>query len=486
MVNTKLIKLLRTFSKKEITKFRDFVRSPYFNKNKNVVMLGEKVLGFYPGFNSELFTVENIYKKIFGSEVFDYFKIKNIISDLYQLAVLFLKIRAGENKEYENEINLLNELHERKLDVVYSQIEKRVSDYLNVSLVKDEEYYYLRHHLGKINTSHYKFEKSGYTFNQIQNEFDTFLDYSLIGLLRLYSKMLHNKNHGNINFNMAMFENVWEYVKDKTFEGNPSCQVYKQTILLELTRDEEEYRKLLRLKQMYSDNIPNEDMYYILQFINSFAVYRLKLGDESYYKDRFNSFKETLERNFIPANNFLFVNFISTFTSACMAGEYEWAEDFINRYQKGIAPNEEKTNSLNYCKAFLAYRLKEYDKALEYFAKTNFKIYLMKVMVKSYSLRIFYEQNMHEQTIAAIDAFRHYLKSEKLIAEEQKEAHYEFLKHVTELTNLKLEGAQKSNDENLFLLGERIKSMNSNPLGAKNWLTVKIAELNAVSGGLVN
>ncbi|MEO8513017.1 MAG: hypothetical protein ABI543_05630 [Ignavibacteria bacterium] len=477
MENTKLVKLLKTFSKGEVVKFGEYISSPYFNKNKNVESLGEEILNFYPDFTAVEFTKEKIYDKIFKGEKFDYFKFKNYISDLYQLAVSYLKLRTVEKREYENEITLLDELHERKLDLIYSQKERKVSDYLRNSMVKDETYYALRHQLGKINTSHFKFRKTGYSFNHIQNEFDTFLDYSLIGLLRLYSKMLHNKNHGNINFNMEMFDNLWEYVKDKEFEGNPSCQIYKQTILLELTRDEAEYRKLLTLKEKYNENIPREDMYYILQFINSFSVYRLKLGDESYYNDRFMSFREMIERDFIPSNNFLFVNFISTFTSACMAGEYKWSEDFLNRYQKGISPKEEKTNTLNYCKAFLAYRLMDFDKALEYFSKTKFKLYLMKVMVKSYSVRIYYEQNMIEQTISAVDTFRHYLKSENLMAEDQKTAHYEFLNLLTELSEIKFEGISKSSEENIELAIRKINKMQSNPLGTKNWLIEKANEM---------
>lgn len=477
MKNTKLAKLLSTFSKQEISKFGDFVKSPYFNKNKNVIRLAEVMLPYYPEFDSEQLEEHSIFSKTFGEGAFDYFKIKNIVSDLFALAVSFLKFSNVQKKDIDNEITLLSELHDRKLDNIYSQREKSVSARLNGFMVKDETYYYLRHQLGKINTSHYKFKRSGYSFNQIQNEFDTFLDYSLIGLLRLYSKMLHNKNHGNITFSMEMFENVWEYVKDKDFEGNPSCQIYKQTILLELTRDEAEYRKLLLLKQKYNSNIPDEDMYYILQFINSFSVYRLKLGDESYYKDRFMSFREILERSFIPANNFLYPNFISTFSSACMAGEYDWAEDFMSKYQNGISPPEEKANSLNYCRAFIAFRKKEFDKALEYFSKTNFKLYLMKVMVKSYSVRIYYEKNMFEQAISAVDAFRHYLKTEKLIAEDQKTAQFEFLRCLTRLAELKLEGVSRKNAHDLAVLKKEIMSMSANPLGAKNWLIEKAAEL---------
>jgi len=473
MKNTKLIKVLKTFSKGEMVKFRDFVKSPYYNKNKSVTELGDVILGFYPDFDSHDFTEENVFKKVFGGEKFDYFKIKNILSDLFQLAISFLKNLSGERKVNENEIDLLNELHERKLDLIYSQREKRISGYLNKSLIKDDTYYYLRHHLGKINTSHYKFEKSGYSFNQIQNEFDTFLDFSLIGLLRLYSKMLHNRNHGNIKFNMEMFDNVWGYIKDKDFEDNPSCQIYKQIIALELSRDEKDYRKLLSLKEKFQNKLSNIEDVYILHIINSYAVYRIKLGDESYYKDRFLSFKETVDRNFIPSQNLLFINFISTFTSACMANEYEWSERFMNRYLKEITPKEEKANTVNYCKGFLAYRMKDFDKALEYFSKTNFKLYLMKIMVKSYSVRIYYEQNMYEQVLSAIDAFRHYLKSEKMMAEEQKTAHYEFLKHLTDLTMLEIEGIEKNDDDKLPFIRKQIKEMQSNPLGAKNWLIEK-------------
>ena len=217
-------------------------------------------------------------------------------------------------------------------------------------------------------------------------------------------------------------------------------------------------------------------MYYILNCKNSFAVYRLKLGDELYYKDRFEAMKEILERNFVPLNNFLFPNFITTFTSACMAGNYEWAQEFMLKHQKGISPKEEAINTINYCNAFLAYRLKDFDKALKYFSKTNFKLYLMKVMVRSYSVRIYYEQNMTEQTLSAIDAFRHYLKTENLMAEDQKTAHYEFLKLLSDLTEIKIESVYKRNSEDLDLLKKHIERMSSNPLGSKNWLIEKVNE----------
>ena len=477
MVNTKLITLLKTLSKSEISKFRDFVSSPFYNKNQTVIKLCEEVIKFYPYFEPELCTEEFIFKKMFGKEKYNYFKLKNIISDLYQLSVTFLKLIAVEKNGIENDIYLLNEFHERKLDNLYTQKEKQINKYLDGIKIKDEFHYQTLYQLARVATSHYKFIKSGYSFNLIQNEFDIYLQYTLIVLLRNYSKMLTHKNHGNVEFNMEMFENVMEYIKDKNFEKNPSSRIYKQIIAVELFKEEKDYRQLIELKDKFSANLSVEDIYYILLVTNSYAAYRLKLGDESFYNDRFSILKEMIDRKIQLPEYILFINFINTFTAACLVSEYDWAEEFLKNFQKGIFPPEEVSNTVNFCKGFSAYKQKEYEKALDYFSKTTFKLFLVKVMVKSYSVRIYYEKNLYEQTFSAIDAFRHYLKSEKLIDEEQKIAHYEFLRHVSELTKLKEAGIKIKKDTNLIILKNRIKEMQSNPLGAKNWLIEKSENL---------
>lgn len=477
MKNTKLIALFRSFSKTEMSRLKDYVSSSYYNKNKLVTQLYNILNGYYPAFDSPKLEDEIIFRKMFPGEKYDYFKFKNITSDLFGLALEFLKLSAAETNDIDNEISLLNILHDRKLDNIYSQREKKVKQKLQNAEVKDEDNYLLQYQLERVNIAHYKFEGAAYTFDSIQNEFESFLRYSLTGMLRLYSKMLHNKNHGNIHFDMKMFENVWDYVKDREFEDNPSVTVYKHIIALELSKSIEDYKKLLEIKERYRNRIPDEEHYYILLVQNSFAAYMLKLGDEVFYRDRFSAFKEMFEFGFMNAEYIIYPNFISAFTSACMADEFDWADKLMQEAQNGISPADEKLNSVYYCRGFMAYRKKDFGKALQYFTKTKFRLYLMKVMVKSYTARIYYEQDHYEQTLSAADSFRHYLKSEKMMAEDQKSAHFEFLKYLSELTMLKIEGKKKINSDELEMLKRRIKQMVSNPLGAKNWLIEKAGEL---------
>ncbi|MBX7042090.1 MAG: hypothetical protein K1X85_04215 [Ignavibacteria bacterium] len=478
MKNTKLISLLRTFSKTESVKFREFVQSPYFNKNRLVIKTNEELAKYFPDFESGDFTEQNIYAKVFGDEKFDYFKIRNIFSDIYQLALSFLLVSATEGKRIENDITLLNEFHDRKLDNLYLQKEKQLRKNIGKH-TKDELYYYANYQLSKINTSHHKFEKFGYKFDLIQCEFDSFLSYSLLNLLKHYAKMLTNNNHGNIDFKMEMFEEIWSYVKEKDFSDLPSIQIYRQIIALELSRDEKDFILLRRLYDKHESVLSREDVFFILLEINSFAAFRLKSGDESYYGIRFSTFREIIEKNFFPENYILFMNFISVYTSACIVGEYGWAEDFAERFKNGISPVEESDNTINFCRGYLDLTLRKYDSALGHFAKTNFKLFLAKVMVRNYTIRILYEESLFEQAFSAIDSFRHYLKSEKLISGEVVTAQNEFLKYLSELINLKIE-AVNSGDSRLKLLEKQINSMTSNPLGSKNWLYRKVKELSKV------
>ena len=477
MRNSRTLKALKTLNTREFRRFKEYVHSPFFNKNRNVRKLIDVMDKYYPKFDSNSITEANIFNKIFPELDYDYFKLRNLLSELFKLYNSYLKIIAYEKTELEGDIDLLSELHDRKQDVPYRQIDSETEKKLSSSQIKDEYYFYLKHKLNKINTSHYKFDKSKkYEFDSIQTEFNSFLQYSITGLLQHYSKMLHNRNHGNIKYNMEMFDLVMEYIKDKDFRESPSCMIYKQIILVELSRKEEDYRKLLKLKEKFKNNISREDLYYVYLVMNSFSVGRLRMGDESYYKDRFAALKGVVDEQFFASDYILFPNFISTFTSACMIDEFKWASDFMEKHSDGISPVKEKNNTITYCKAFLAYRKREYDKALDLFAVTNFKFFLFKVMVRSYMLRIYYEKDLHEQTLNAVDAFRHYLKSEEMIDEDQKKAHYDFLKHLTTLSNMKIENNQKKNFPSIMSLEKQIQLMD-NSLGIRNWLLNKTKEL---------
>lgn len=133
MQNTRLVKLLKKFPQDDIKKFRDFVNSPFFNKNKKVIRLAEYILKFYPDFSQKDFEEEAVFKKLFPGEKYEYQKIKNLISDLLNLAFNYLRTKPVYFTEFIPEINLtVNlrsiralDLHEKALSAAEKKLESQ-------------------------------------------------------------------------------------------------------------------------------------------------------------------------------------------------------------------------------------------------------------------------------------------------------------------------------------------------------------------------
>lgn len=475
MYKSKLILLLKTLNKKEIKKLGEFVNSPFYNKNKNIKALFAVLINFHPDYESKNIEIENIYKELFPGKEFNYYRISNVISDLLQLAKMYLTVQAAESDSIKSKILLLEEFNKRNLEVFSTQTDNEIKKDLESLAIKDENFYLDNYLLNRSKSIYYKISGSNLEFNMLQAEYDSFYEYTLVTILKLFTKMLYNKNHGKIEFNIKMFEEIWGYVKKTDLEGNTLYSIYKTIISLELEKDEKEYRKLLKLKDVYLSHLSDEDLYNIYIFMNSFISYRLnKFGDEKYYNDRFMVLKETIDHGFISPEFISFSDYTYFYIAACTVGEFEWAENFKDKFKTGIRPAEETDNSVNFCNAFINYRKKNFEKALDFFSKTNFKLYFLKVTVKSFTVRILYEMNLEEQALTALDAFRHYLKNEKLILEDQKRAHYDFLKYTAELFKIRND---HSGRDALDELNEKILSMDNSAYGVKNWLLKKAEEL---------
>lgn len=477
MKNYKIIEALKTLDKKEFKKLGEYVYSPIFNKNENVRKLYDAFSKYHPGFDNLNLTLETIFKKVFPRQKFNYFKISNIISDLYKLFESYLNFIGLEKDRTLNKFYLLRELNERELGDSYEKAEKNYKREIENLEIKDENYYY---HLYK-----YYSESLNYNISKkpvdhpkiIQAEFDSYLQYSAVTLLKLYMYMHHLKKQNKVEFNMEMFENFSSYVKQKDFDDNPSYMVYKGIMMLELHKEKKYFLQLKEIKNKYADRISAEVLENVLIFMNAYCAEMInKHGDESFFREEFELLKEMIDRKIYTPGSIIYPNFINIYKSACIVGEYEWADNLLGEFQKYF-PAKDLQNIINICHGFANYRKKNYEKAIECFSKTNFQWFILKIFVKTMTLRSYYEKEMFEQAITFIDSFRHYIMYDDKLLEEHKYAHSLYLKYTSSLIKIKLSNDEKSKSYLIKKLKKEIDSMDTNSFGVKSWLVKKINEL---------
>ena len=106
--------MLRLLDSAEFRHFIDFVKSPFFNKNKKLIKLTEHLFRAFPDFSEKKMKKEVLFKVLFGKEEkFNEQQVHDHFSMLVRLMENFLSQIGFQKDEIGREIQLLGELKKR-------------------------------------------------------------------------------------------------------------------------------------------------------------------------------------------------------------------------------------------------------------------------------------------------------------------------------------------------------------------------------------
>lgn len=476
MKNTKLIKLLRTFSPAEMKKFRDFTASPFFNKNQNIIKLCDTLVKFHPGFEHKNFTEDAVYAQVFGDEKFDYFRIRNVSSDLYNLALEFLKHIPNPGTEFTGEYNLIVQLRLRKLFDLHKKIVKNNESRNNNIEVKGSEFLYDNYLLTREIQLIDLFEKPS-SISGILAEFESCYEFLIFHLLQYYNLMIHIGKENNVNIEIKMMDEVLSYLEKGPVSTHPSTLAYQYLILLKQKGSEEYYFKL---KEHYFSNFEKMDASaayraHMHMFGYCADMYNFK-GDRRFVKEGYELYRHSYLHGRVTSGELLypdFVNFIKVFVRA---GDTSLARKFIEDYKDKL-PADQLDNSLDFSYAYIAHYEGDLEKALRHISKVNFPLVILKVQVKILEIQLNYQLSYFEETRSLIESFKRTLAKEVIVSEDYKNSIQGFLKHTMSLINLKHETNSKTKEFESARLADLVKSAQPNHFGIKFWLKDRLKEI---------
>ncbi len=477
MQNTKLIQLLKTLTQAEFKKFKDFVNSPFYNKNKNVIALFDYLKKNYPDFSGNNVKDEDVFRKLFPDEKYDYFKLKNIISDLLALGKDFLATDYFINKTDVKEKFLLEEFRDRNLDSMFEQLHKTALKKLNSSAVRDEFYYLKNFELSEELKTFYSPKKPNSHFNLFQDQLDHFLDYSLIKILRIYNTMLHENKQNNYNFDLKMFDEVFSYLKKNADNSNPTVMLYFNIINLEKGNDKKYFFILKDLFGKKYEEISFYDKYMYYLHMSGFCADRFNIKCKTdFMREHFLLAKDNLEKGTINLGKILYMDFMNYVKIAARVDEYDWAEEYIDRFKNSIS-EEHRQGCLNYCYGYINYRKGNLEKSLDLLSQVNFSNFIIKIQVKNLLLMITYELGYYEQAVSLIDTFRHYLMREKNLLPDYRESFTDYLRITGDMIKLNSDINKSEYDYFKKKIINDTEKIRYNQFGIKLWLKEKIKEL---------
>lgn len=477
MQNNNLIKILKTFSRKEMTRFWEFTHSPYHNKHKELRLLIDYLNDLFPAFIEKKTNRKYLYKRLFKNEAYNQNRLALLFTYGLRLLEKFLSIEQYNKEGFQRHLDLLRQLRSKEL---YTYYEKKLPD-LKTDVFNNLE--------GEVNNYALTFqmakEKDLY-FNQLyRTEYNRNLEEKQAYLdLFYFSEKLKDacemKFRSQIlksNFDLDMVDEVIGTIENHYFD-NPSLMVYVSIYKMLNAEDTSLYYHSLKIFNLYEQQFSKSELQNIYNYLQNYCIKQINQGKPSFLKELFNIYNSQMERGLLLVEGYLpEFHFKNMVTTGLRLNENEWAFQFIKDCQSLLKPSALE-NAYSYNLAAYYYNTKQLEKVLDLLIKVEYTDIRYNLDAKSLLLRTYFDLEEEEAFLSLTEAFRQFLKRNRLLSEFQKAGYYNLIKFsrkVFQIKSLIRYETKKRLKEDLEKIKFEIKK--SERVFNKGWLQGKINEL---------
>ena len=493
MLKSTALKIVQSFSKKEISEFEDFLNSPFHNKKSGPVKLFREIKKSSPDYSSENLDKEKLWTKIFPGKKYHYGIMKNLIQDFTKLAEQFISQLEFRSKELTELETLYKALEERNLWAVMNKKESILTKKFNEEHLKDlslfpEEFYYL---YSNIFQSKLACREINYPGSMMADEIGQYLDEALTAII-LRMIQTHNFAYSFLSVNPR--DTLTTHPMNLLLKSIPD-EMFERIIENLRTRSEIKYLYLMIFYLMYKAYTNLNDSSHYFRFKDFFYEnYReMPRGLIKYIDDNIlvvislitdESFNT--EPQFHEAYKFKHTNNLLIEKSGVMnSGMFFWwtrnifngkdltaLEEFVKTYKKFLI-DDDKDDYIMLSQSLVYYLKSDFKKAIDLLMKVNFRFVGLRFNVKKYMFMLYYEVNDYESFVYGMDSYKHFLDyncQQNKIPERHVQAAKIFCKNIDRLFKIRESGALRELE--LFE-----KEVSAYALNFRSWFIWKVEEL---------
>jgi len=372
MQRSKIYAILGNFTRSELTEFRKFLISPFFNKSHNVIKLFDLLRLHHPEFSSRVLSDQILHRKIFKGDGFSPRTIDNLVTILLKLCDKFMAINSLRSTSGYFEISLLEQYKKKKLDsLLKNKLTSLIKTYNPEKVYNADQYYYfmkLNFHYADYIFNHMHLEKKNNLFDALISDFKLINKYSYFYKVRLFSRLAIGVL--SANHRIELYPDLAELINDISSctdtNINPAAKIYSSIAKSMLNQTKFDYISLKNELSSIQNKITKEDFDLALTLLAFYFYPQINESDSNLVRKRFEHLKFMIERKVwnalegnLKENIFSFVVY-----SAIKAGEIGWAENFIKFHSIYIFAYQ-RENAINYNMALLNYSKAKYDKLKE-------------------------------------------------------------------------------------------------------------------------
>lgn len=439
MQKHKLIDLLGQFNRKEMTRFREFVFSPYFNKHIGVRALTVYLDRCYPGFETRQCDRYRIFKALFPNKKHDQSKLAVVFTYTYRLAEQFLEQEALKAEPAEASILLLRGFRQVKAFDLYQKALERSTKIVEKAgeqpsiqwwhryRLSSERDYYLNHIVAKRDLS---------GLIDMEERLDRFY---LAEKLKNAVETQIRRNMVKVETESRMLEFVLKEVSENLEEYREIPAIYLYYKLYEMLREEDHryYYEALQELKMSETGFPPSERAGLYNYFQNYCIKEINRNNLQFLKELFGLYQSQLEQELLFEEGYLSEwHYKNIVTVGLRLEELDWVFTFIKAYQSRLRP-EVADNAFRFNLAAYYHEAKVYDKVLDLLIRVEYSDPRYNLGAKALLLRTYYELKEDEALFSLVDSFLQYLQRNEKMTDARKDGYYHLFRLTRRATHIR-------------------------------------------------
>jgi len=458
MKKSKLIELLKTFSPSEMQRFAEFVDSPYFNKNEDLVRFVQLLQKVYPDFPDEKIKKENIFKKLFPGQYFDKKELAYMMNYLLKLGEQFLMLQHYEKKPNLNSFHLLNEFSQRNLEKHYNFLYNKTNSQLSSSQEtnQDQFSFFQKYQLAEIASNHFITQSVRKFDPNLQNAADALDEFYFFQKVKYSCEMLNRQAIISGDYDIKFIAEIEPFLL-KYSDNSPLIAIFLRIYQsLAHPENEESYEVLLKLIKEHAPKINKALLREIYLYALNYALRKTRTSPE-YRIKVLDLYLEGIENRALFEGEYLSHWTYSNVVKVALRHKtFEWIKDFIDEHKQFLSP-QFREDAYHFNLAEIHYRHKNLDKVFDHLNQVHFSDLHYHFGSRVILIKTYYEQDELEPLLSQLASFSIALRRNKKISAHLKTSYINFCNTLNQILrrNKKKRDKIKESIETLTPLVER-------------------------------
>lgn len=426
MIDNKLTKLLSTLSRKELTRFKEFVHSPYFNKHKEVQALIRYFDQIFPRFDERNCHRLRIFKKIFPKEIHDQAKLAVVFTYAQRLIEEFLVLEQIKNDNYLKNSALLKGLRQKKQFKLYESKLEKTKKALQEHPIRDSSYHQKEYKLAVEADYFYTTIRRKGRDQSLYRQLSSLDHYYLAEKLKAAVEVQIRRKILKQEYINPMMKSVLDTVQEHQtlYQKVPAIDLYYRVFLMINHEETDYYFDALETLQAKEKFFPKEELATIYNYFQNYCIAQINNNNPTFLKEIFLLYQLQLQQELIFEDGYLSdLHYKNIVTTGIRLEELAWVKHFIEQYRLALRP-EVQENAYSFNLASYYHAVGEYDQVLALLQEVVYSDFRYNLGAKALLLRTYYEQESYEALYSLVDSTLQFLQRNEQLADARRTGYY--------------------------------------------------------------